>query len=705
MRLSLTYPSLELTDVEQLKLTRFAPVEDYTAIDDAEPESFSDESDFEYSDGETDVMGSYLGALSSFHKQMMDVQQQVLVSYLKNPTDDDESGELPPPTSLESNWIAQSGGITSEPGPHDTLHQTPPFLKDAIIGHTDTTVFARRLLSTKTDLYLLDHAIGGAVSSASGVADKVYLLPLMVALEIMAETGSLLAPGMVPVKLENVWAYRRIRVDEAGFPISVTASPLAAGTNKVLVEMWRDEGALESGRPHSGKSSTPLMSCEIEFGGSYSEAPQAVVRELPDARASRLRAAELYSRNAMFHGPRMRCVRKIEGITDKAISGTVEIKGIDSWFAPANGRESAGPLLLDPNLLDNASQLVLFFLFEKGLPVTALLPFHIESVEFFGPPNPRGGMAAVLARLLSVTDTGTRAHVDIFAPGGALSARITGISSRRITLCERLIDFVHDAPQVTLAERPHSAAGLPNGDNFVLVRLDESLLPEDEVTLDWLTDYLLSAAEREYWLKEMRAKKRKREWLLGRVAAKEAVRTLIRKHTSLQLAPADIEIERAGGGPPSVAGDWLSALGWQPRMSLSHTQGTAVAVASAPLQNANPGVDIEFIRPREAGFEEMLLSDYELSNLKDALANERELSLTRIWCAKEAAGKAIGVGLGGNPHHLVVEHLDRLSGNVSVRIPGCESGPGNRPGQLLVRTFVEGDLLTAITLAEEPSRV
>jgi len=702
MRLSLTFPSLKLTDVGQLNLSKPAPHHDYAAADDDERQLPPADTENRYADGEADVVQSYLGSLASFHQHLMSVQKQILVSYLEDPAADDDSYQPWSSTSEDRQSPVQSDQTTVDA---DRLPQRLPFITNAIIDQADSTITVRRRLSTDTDLYLLDHAIGGTVSSASGMTDRVYLLPLMVALEIMAETGSLLVPGMVPVKLENVWAYRRIRADQSGFPISVTARPLASANNKVLVEMRRDDGVsgLPAGDPdHNG---SPLMSCEIEFSTSYPEAPASGIRELADARPARLKQADLYSRTTMFHGPRMQCVRKIDGITEKAIKGAVESKGTDSWFASTNGDEATRLVLLDPNLLDNASQLVLFFLFEKELPVTALLPFHIESVEFFGPPHPPGEMASVFARLLSVSDTGTRAHVDIVAPAGALWARITGISSRRITLSQRLIDFIHNAQEVTLSETPPaSGQGLLTGDDIVLIRLDDSLLPEDEVTLDWLTDYFLSASEREYWLKEMRAEKRKRQWLLGRIAAKEAVRVLVRKHSNLALAPADVEIGSATSAPPSVAGAWLSTLGWQPRVSLSHTEGTAVALASRRLHD-NPGVDIEFIRPRDAGFEKMLLSEYELGKLAAPLAAERETSLTTIWCAKEAAGKALGIGLGGNPHHLVVEHFDRSTGNVAVRVPGSQASPPSRAAerQLLVRTFVDGSLLTAITLGEEPS--
>src|SRR5262245_18140930 len=119
-------------------------------------------------------MGSYLGASSSFHKHMMDVQQQVLVSYLETARVDDESED----PATEMCGPADSAGTGFHSGSHAASTQRLSFLADAEVHQTDGAVFVKRLLSTKTDLYLLDHAIGGAVSSTSG--DRVHLLPLMV---------------------------------------------------------------------------------------------------------------------------------------------------------------------------------------------------------------------------------------------------------------------------------------------------------------------------------------------------------------------------------------------------------------------------------------------------------------------------------------------------------------------------------------------
>src|SRR5262249_33444007 len=198
MRLSLTFPSLKLTDAGQLNLTKPAPNHDYSLADDDDRQPPLVDTEDGYADGEADVMQSYLSSLASFHQHMMDVQKQILVSYLENPAADDERDGPWTSTSADRQAPFQSDQPTVDA---DRLNQRLPFIWNARIDQADSTITVRRRLSTDTDLYLLDHAIGGTVSSASGMTDRVYLLPLMVALEIMVETGSLLVPGMVPVKL------------------------------------------------------------------------------------------------------------------------------------------------------------------------------------------------------------------------------------------------------------------------------------------------------------------------------------------------------------------------------------------------------------------------------------------------------------------------------------------------------------------------
>src|SRR5262249_46617984 len=80
------------------------------------------------------------------------------------------------------------------------------------------------------------------------------------------------------------------------------------------------------------------------------------------------------------------------------------------------------------------------------------------------------------------------------------------------------------------------------------------------------------------------------------------------------------------------------------RVSIAHKGEIAVALAAL---GRDPGIDVEAIEPRDAAFVETAFSPEEL-----ALCDRSDEWLARLWAAKEAAGKARGTGLGGNPRKV-----------------------------------------------------
>ena len=108
-----------------------------------------------------------------------------------------------------------------------------------------------------------------------------------------------------------------------------------------------------------------------------------------------------------------------------------------------------------------------------------------------------------------------------------------------------------------------------------------------------LAHLVLSRREREVWQSLKGPEKRKTEWLLGRVAAKDAIRLFLKEHYGMELYPADIEIAQDRYGQPLVRGAWTEELEHVPVISLSHSDGIAVAVAGDDGQCRGIGVDIE----------------------------------------------------------------------------------------------------------------
>ena len=184
-----------------------------------------------------------------------------------------------------------------------------------------------------------------------------------------------------------------------------------------------------------------------------------------------------------------------------------------------------------------------------------------------------------------------------------------------------------------------------------------------------LADRILSPAEREYWRSMRGVEKRRHEWLLGRSVAKEAVRSLLERNLDLHLSPEEIEIMPDPYGRPLVkcgAGPRPAAAS-QAALSIAHSHGTAVALAVLDPE-ARVGIDLESLTHRREDFETIAFSPDERSLLAALPRDLRREWALRMWCAKEAVGKALGRGLSAG---LLAFHVTRAvaaSGIVEVEL-------------------------------------
>ncbi|MDO8629217.1 MAG: 4'-phosphopantetheinyl transferase superfamily protein, partial [Phycisphaerales bacterium] len=76
--------------------------------------------------------------------------------------------------------------------------------------------------------------------------------------------------------------------------------------------------------------------------------------------------------------------------------------------------------------------------------------------------------------------------------------------------------------------------------------------------------------------------------------------------------------------------------------------------------------------------------------------------VTRAWCAKEAAGKAMGVGLADGPATMVVRELDPHAGAIRV---SCGSTTTARTSQsngsrFVVHSIRDGNYIVAVAVEE-----
>ena len=156
-------------------------------------------------------------------------------------------------------------------------------------------------------------------------------------------------------------------------------------------------------------------------------------------------------------------------------------------------------------------------------------------------------------------------------------------------------------------------------------------------------DAWLTAAEREV-LAGLKVAKRRRDWRLGRFAAKEVIASWLR----VDLSRIEV-LAQAGGAPAaSLDGGRVAAS-----ITLSHRADRALAAVAT--NGVTVGCDLELLEPRSDAFVAEWLAPAEQRLLHAAGGPDRVLVANLMWTAKEAAAKARAEGLRLNVRHAVVE--------------------------------------------------
>jgi phosphopantetheinyl transferase len=146
--------------------------------------------------------------------------------------------------------------------------------------------------------------------------------------------------------------------------------------------------------------------------------------------------------------------------------------------------------------------------------------------------------------------------------------------------------------------------------------------------------------------------------------------------------PADVCVGRARSGAPRLSGAAEGVFA-----SVSHTRGlVVVAVAGPRTPTCGVGVDAEFIRPLEAvALAERWFTADEAAWVRALPPGLRPTGLLDLWTRKEAAGKALGLGLAGGG----------LRRAVGAPPPGSLPGPSGQLNRLPHDPELSGAVLPA----------
>ncbi|MGY1497577.1 beta-ketoacyl synthase N-terminal-like domain-containing protein [Streptomyces sp. QTS52] len=509
-------------------------------------------------------------------------------------------------------------------------------------------------VSPDTMPYLLDHCFFPQRPGWPDVADRWPVVPATTIVQHMMDEAQRAAKQADPGTRAVAVAVHGARFDQwltATPPrdVDVTVTPVPATPTQYAVSFG------------------PRARATVELASTY---PELAARPIPwpigpsTERTPDHTAAQLYAERWMFHGP------AFQGVTELTAMGEAHVRGVITT-PPAPG-----------SLLDNVGQILGYWIMATRTERTVVFPVGMREMRFYGPHPEPGTDVDCFVRITSLTDTVLEADVQLTV-GGQIWAVIGGWHDRR---------FDND-PQTRPVER------FPERNTLSQARPDGWVLLHerwpDLASRDLIMRNSLGGEERSQY--ERHAPRGRRQWLLGRIAAKDAVRRwLWDREGEGDVFPAEIQVHNDATGRPYVTGTHGRTL---PPLdiSLAHRAEAGVAIVRRTRPGSTPGggpgtgpgIDIEEVVERDAPTLATALGPAELALLraKSAADGESEaLWFTRFWAAKEAVAKAEGTGFGGRPRDFAVREAtdagDRLT--VSGRLAPaytvhCEQ-TGNPPG-------------------------
>ncbi|MFI0808569.1 type I polyketide synthase [Streptomyces echinatus] len=506
-----------------------------------------------------------------------------------------------------------------------------------------TPVTTTLRVSAQAMPHLLDHCFFPQRDGWPELADRWPVVPATTIVRHMMDAAEHAEPGRWAVAVHGArfdrWLTATPPVD-----VPVTVTPAPGRPDRVTVTFGSTARAVVELAPHHP-----------------APPPRRPLTDLVE-RVPVHTAAQLYRDRWMFHGPRF------QGLTELTAIGERHIRGVITTPAAPGA------------LLDNVGQLLGYWIMATRDARTVVFPVRLGEARFHGPHPEPGTEVHCVLRITTLTDTLLEADAELTV-GDRVWARLTGWQDRR---------FDNDPttrPVERFPERHTLATAMPGGWALVHERWP------DLASRELIMRNSLASAERAAYAR--RPPRGRRQWLLGRIAVKDAVRHWLWQHGEGPVFPAEIQVGNDELGRPHVTG--LHGRVLPPLdVSLAHRAEAGVAIVRPHRPRPGPGIDIEEITDRDPATLTTALGPAELRLLRARCADGGEpeaVWFTRFWAAKEAVAKAEGVGFGGRPRDFAVLEAapDGTRLLVSGRLEGActvHCAPVTNPPALPERGYV-----------------
>jgi acyl transferase domain-containing protein len=394
-----------------------------------------------------------------------------------------------------------------------------------------------RMVSTEAMPFLLDHCFAPQRAGWPDLADRRPVVPGTTLIQMMMNAAEEAAPGLRAVAVHDVKLLRWL-IAEPATEVTITVEPIGSGRARVAV----------------GEHSQAVVELAAEF-----DPVEPVAWKVDPAvdRAPDMTAAEFYERRVMFHGPELQGITKLTGVGTRHVSGQITTP------------EAEG------GLLDNVGQLLGYWIWVTQIAKRIAFPVQMGEIRFYGPHPTPGTVVDCLIRVMEVTDMLYQVDAQLTV-NGVVWAQIGDWRDRRFDSHMELDEAWRFPERNSLSQRQ------PGGWVAVAERWPD--LASREL---YLAKYL-SGRERACY--DQLPPRARRHWLLGRIAVKDAVRTLLWDNGSGPIFPAEILVSDTAGGQVSVSGHHGFPL---PEMTVSVAQRDELGVSIARLGRAPVSITIE----------------------------------------------------------------------------------------------------------------
>jgi acyl transferase domain-containing protein/phosphopantetheinyl transferase len=592
----------------------------------------------------------------------------------------------------------QSMRLPSQP-PEAVQEQLRPFIGKIISMVPSQEVVTQRKIDLAEDLLLHDHTFGGQISAVDTSLEPLPVIPMTMGMEIMAETAALLMPGKLLIGMKDIQTYQWIDLEEEHTTLQISARRRTADQDEIEVRV-HNLGADAEG--NAGKAVMALQGIMV-FGEAYEEPPPVHSLRFASPKPPEFSAAEMYEERLMFHGPRFQGVLSLDTLGQEGIIGQLQALPTHNLF-----RSMAQPhLLIDLALLDAAGQLVGYWPLEWTETAYVMFPIRLDALHLFGPSVPPGHTVVCQVQMRDVHQKYMRADIDLIRPDGRLWMRLEGWCDWRFNCPDEAYDFSRfPAKTMTSTSMTAPIAPFPVPEDFdcCTVEYSDALYSIDAVSF-WVKMWarlIFNRQERQEFYRLGVPEQTQIERLLARIAAKDAVRSLLQKRHGLVIHPADIAIAQGENGLLVPQGHWLQEIDYMPALSLAHTGQFAIAIAGRCAVHQRLGVGIQPIPSPTPEFEPAALTAPERSLLDSVEEATRLEWLMRFWSAKQAMANALGQDLTQGPPNIMVEAVDVDVGVLTVTLGERLVGafPELAGKSITVYTTRHRDFVIASTLCE-----